>query len=117
MLGTDSQVALRARMGTKGALGYHLVDHFHEQIERAQQQHSRAGVRLRWTPGHVGMEGNERVDREAKKAARDGSSPQDRLPKSCRGCMPRSKSAAVQQQRGVSKSKVADILKRSPRYQ
>ena len=52
-----------------------------------------------------------------KKAERDGSSPQDWLPKSCRGCIPKSKSTVIQRQRGVSKSKAAEALRRSPRYQ
>jgi len=75
----DNQVALRATKGTKGTSGYHLVecDCFHKQVECAKWQHSRVVIRLRWTMGHVGVEGFEQVDREVKRAARDGSSPQD----------------------------------------
>jgi len=66
MMGADNRGALRAMRRTKGALGQHLVDHFHEQVDIMQQRHPRARMVLRWTLRHVGMAENERADAEAK---------------------------------------------------
>ena len=68
-------MALKAIRRTKGTSGQHLVERFHEQMEKTMQWHSRARIGLRWTPSHSGMIGNECADEEAKKAAREGSSP------------------------------------------
>jgi len=43
----------------------HLVDRFHKQVELAKRRHAGIEMVLRWTPGHVGIEENERAD-EAK---------------------------------------------------
>ena len=57
-------------------------------------KHPGADLLLRWTLGHIGITGNEKVDEEAKKAVRDSSSPLHSLPATLRKALPRSKSAA-----------------------
>jgi ribonuclease HI len=41
-------------------------------------------IPIRWTPGHVGIEGNEKADIEAKKAARGLTSETKSLPNTLR---------------------------------
>ena len=86
-IGADSQAALCAIKNTKGASGQHLLDKFQDQIAVAQRMHRATTIKLQWTPGHNGIPGNERADKEAKVAANGDSSLAASLPKSCRGPM------------------------------
>src|SRR5882724_8868251 len=73
-IGADSQAALCAIKNTKGASGQHLLDKFQDQIAVAQRMHRATTIKLQWTPGHNGIPGNERADKEAKVAVKGGSS-------------------------------------------
>jgi len=116
MMGADNRGALRAMRRTKGALGQHLVDHFHEQVDIMQQRHPRARMVLRWTLRHVGMAENERADAEAKRAARGESSLGDQLPRSCKRKIQKSKLAEIQWNHKEVKTEAATFLAKSPRY-
>src|SRR5882724_6449082 len=65
-LGINSQATLHAIRNRRATLGQYLVESFHAQIEAVQCKHPGIEIMLRWTPGHMGITGNERVDREAK---------------------------------------------------
>jgi ribonuclease HI len=93
-IGVDSQAALRTTGSTTGASGQYLADEVHEGVHAVKKRHKNASMDMRWTLGHVGVEGNEKVDAEAKKAAQGQSSPDSHLPRSYRGILPRSKAAA-----------------------
>ncbi|EIW86219.1 hypothetical protein CONPUDRAFT_29773, partial [Coniophora puteana RWD-64-598 SS2] len=66
-LGVDSQAAIRATKGCSPTPGHYLVDAVTEAFEDLQDRGHH--VRVRWTPGHVGIDGNERADELAKAAA------------------------------------------------
>ncbi|KAG2038083.1 hypothetical protein BDR03DRAFT_862685 [Suillus americanus] len=42
---------------------------FHRTLERALIKRNENNLTIRWTPGHIDIEGNELTDTEAKKAA------------------------------------------------
>jgi len=79
--------------------GQHLVEAFHKQVIVMWSKHPGIKIRLRWTPGHEGIQGNKRVDKEAKRVAKGESSEHCRLPMMCRGELLASWLAACQSHR------------------
>ena len=61
---------------------------------------------MRWVPGHKGLEGNERADAEAKKAAEGNTSEETDIPIKLRGLLPKSRAAEIQQYQRELKTKV-----------
>jgi ribonuclease HI/exonuclease III len=82
MVAVDNQATLKAFDSDLRKPGHHLA---REALRIANQLKKRKNKRkyklmLRWTAGHVGISGNEKADREAKKAASDFSSQAHLLP-------------------------------------
>ncbi|KAH7919727.1 hypothetical protein BV22DRAFT_994284, partial [Leucogyrophana mollusca] len=75
-----------------------------------------------WTPGHIGIEGNELADARAKEAARGRSSEGEHLPKTLTTrrrepiILPQSKSALRQQFNKRIRDEAKQIMIQSPRY-
>jgi len=113
----DSQAAMHAIGHRRAIPGQHLVEAFHEQVAAVWNKHPSIEIRVRWTPGHEGIQGNERVDREAKQAAKGEPSERCRLPVVCRGDMPISRSAACQCHKKWISIKMREQFKLSPRCQ
>ncbi|KDR73222.1 hypothetical protein GALMADRAFT_48719, partial [Galerina marginata CBS 339.88] len=70
---------------------------------------------IAWTPGHIDIEGNEEADKEAKKAAQEGSSERMELPAPLRKTMPYSRSALRQDHMKRLKKDAKKIWTTSPR--
>ncbi|KAK0460799.1 ribonuclease H-like domain-containing protein, partial [Armillaria novae-zelandiae] len=64
----DSQAAILALKGERTKSGHYLVEEFHKQVIKLQKRRSSLQITVQWVPGHVGIEGNEAADDEAKKA-------------------------------------------------
>ena len=84
-INSHSQVAIWVTGSTRGSSGQHLLTKLHDHMALAQCRCGEVAIVLRWIPGHEGLHENERVDEEAKKAARGDSSPACLLPQTCRG--------------------------------
>ena len=83
MIAVDNQASLKAFDSELRKPGHHIA---RETLRIANQLQKRKGRRklkitLRWTAGHVGIEGNEKADVEAKKAASESSSQANLLPR------------------------------------
>jgi len=92
----DNQASITATMLMKPSAGHNIFDTIHKSIMTLQKKHAGIKIKIKWVPGHKGVEGNEKADEEAKKAITDGSSPADKLPKLLRKKLLYTKSAMVQ---------------------
>jgi len=79
------------------------------------RRHHQLQLTLRWVPGHEGVAGNERADREAKRAARALSSPEDDLPACLRDPLPISVSKVRQTFTSHFRSNLRTLSCPSPR--
>jgi ribonuclease HI len=84
-IGVDNQAAIQAIESELTNPGQHLAAEFlrvanQVALARSGGRH-KYELSVRWTAGHVGIVGNERADREAKKAAEGNSSERLQLPK------------------------------------
>ena len=85
-LGVDNQAAIKAFKSNLRSPGHHVAREALKLAHRIQnkktkkKKKSKYALTLRWTAGHEGIEGNEIVDREAKKAADGLTSDKSLLP-------------------------------------
>jgi len=113
----DNQAAIQRTNSRKPNAGHYLVDYIHRQAARILQQYPDLPIVINWVPGHQGVQGNEVADELAKEAARDGSSPDNQLPKLFRSRhpLPHSKSALKQTHNAVLKTVASTMFESSPR--
>ena len=113
-LGVDSQAAIAATGKIKPAPSHYIWDAFHRHLRGATKAHPGMDLLVRWTPGHVDIEGNEMADFHAKSAILDG--PSGALPKFLHRKLPKSRSA-LRQARNAKLQEVATMRwRKSPRY-
>ncbi|KIO10070.1 hypothetical protein M404DRAFT_37672, partial [Pisolithus tinctorius Marx 270] len=104
----DNQVAIRLSECPTAKPGHYLLMQFRSMITKTlkEERLTRKDITIRWIAGHMDIEGNELVDREAKLAAKraDSASPWCKLPPSLRDHLPCSISALKQAQNAKQKS-------------
>ncbi|KAG2755647.1 hypothetical protein P692DRAFT_201681058, partial [Suillus brevipes Sb2] len=69
-LSINNQAAIRVTEVFRSQPGHYLMDHFHEDPRLLIPEHDERRLKVRWTPGHVGIPGNEEADTHVKRAAR-----------------------------------------------
>jgi ribonuclease HI len=119
VLNADNQAALTAINSGMTKSGQHLAAVIHNTIKKLLPKkgtNSRFRLTFRWSAGHVGIEGNETADAEAKKAAEGESSDKKDLPSYLRKPIQYSLSAARQAHNDSLKKKWANAWTVSPRY-
>lgn len=67
--GVDNQAAIMAIGLTCLVPSHYLWDILHECLQMFRNQHKNLDLNIRWTPGHMGLEGNKATDEEARAAA------------------------------------------------
>jgi len=89
----DNQASITAMQLINPTSGHHIFDIFNEYIVVLKKKHSGIWLKIKWVPGHQGVDGNEQADEQAKKAITEGSSKQRELPRYLKKLLPHSKSA------------------------
>ena len=81
-LGVDNQAAIKAFQSTLRNPAHHLARETLRIANQVQKRRRKGSyeLKIRWTAGHEGIEGNEDADREAKKAAKGKTSDKKILP-------------------------------------
>jgi len=89
---TDSQALLQSLTKTHPQSSAHLIEKLHTAAEDTAAGYTIVGnaprIIFKWIPGHSKIKGNEIADREAKRAALEGSSPREELPLSLHRKLP-----------------------------
>ncbi len=67
---SDCQAVIRALIRARPGEGKMESDMY--GLMKEMEEEGKTKIRVRWVPGHVGVEGNERADQEAKRAVRMG---------------------------------------------
>ena len=115
-IGIDNIVAITATHAIKLGPSQYIWDIFHQRVVMTYNKHKGLDVLVKWTLGHMGIEGNEAADGEAKKAAKEGSSPTNKLPVPLRKPLPWSKSAMRQEFMRKLNLAAKKLWSESPRF-
>lgn len=117
-IAVDNQSTVQASTGFSSQPGHYLLTELHKATRSLLKKHTRTTLTIRWVPGHKGVEGNEKVDEGAKKAAGGFSSPPHGLPGFLAGrTLPTSVSKIREGQAEGLKKKAAELWKESPRHE
>jgi ribonuclease HI len=115
-MGIDNTAAITAMHSIKSGPSHYIWDLFHKRLGMVRNKHKEMDLLVKWVPGHMDIVGNDRADKEAKKAATDGSSPLRKLPAPLRKTLPWSKSAIRQEYHRKIKLAAIKVWNRSPRF-
>lgn len=117
VIGADNQAALTAIHSDMTKPGQHIAAEFLRIATHLDKKRGKNySLALRWTAGHVGIEGNEKADEEAKSAADGQSSVAADLSKFLRKKIKRSTSALKQAYNEKAKNKWKAEWHTSKRY-
>ena len=120
-LGVDNQAAIKAFKSNLRSPGHRVAREALKLAHRIQnkktkkKKKSKYALTLRWTAGHEGIEGNEIVDREAKKAADGLTSDKSLLPPYLKKPLLTNPSAIKRAYNDILKSEWTNAWRRSER--
>ena len=91
-IGLDNTVVLQSLQSELTNPGHHIAAEVLRIAKHLQRRNGNVNysLKIRWTAGHMGIRGNEKADREAKRTAQGQSSARKSLPKYLRKTLPQS---------------------------
>ncbi|KAI0083096.1 hypothetical protein BDY19DRAFT_998865 [Irpex rosettiformis] len=116
VIALDNKAAILAARLPKSGPAHYLLDEFHKALLSLKAQHNDLNLTVRWVLGHVGIDGNEEADIEAKLAAHNHSSKREDLPCILRSTLPQSASKLKQLKNAQLKTDAERLWKASRRY-
>jgi len=117
-LNIDCQATITALAKRDVKSGQSIIEECIRLARKCYRNNRQSGYRLvvRWISGHSGIEGNEVVDREAKRAAQDGSSDSKLLPRYLRSGLPYNLAACRQDYDKALQRRWETAWHKSPRH-
>jgi len=84
----DNRASITATQLTKPSPGHYIFNKLHKSVNTLWKKHLGIKIKIKWVPGHKGVEGNKCADEEAKKVITMGSSDKGKLLKFLRKMLP-----------------------------
>lgn len=114
-VGTDNQAGMLALRDPGPGTGRYLIDEVLKGIQRIRSTGSNVDIGIFWTPGHQGIPGNERADKEAKKAAEGNETGTAGL-RFLGKPLPKSRAAILMRHKREWRNSTEQKLSQSPRF-
>ncbi|KNZ77561.1 hypothetical protein J132_05095 [Termitomyces sp. J132] len=115
-IGTDNQAGICAVEDPGPGTGQYLINEVLNGIQRIRRIGSKVDIEIQWTLGHQGIAGNERADREAKRAV-EGNKINMGGTQFLQKPLPKSKAAIIARHKKVWCSTAQTKLRASPRFE
>ena len=116
-LGVDSQAAIKRHSNPIRASASYIIEEIHQIVHTLVSKYPRADFTIRWTPGHVGLKGNEEADAEAKRAADSANNNVNSRFGMLKKPLPISRSAHRRRLMDIASAAYHKEFHKSPRYQ